>query len=201
MSELPKSDEGLLALARVVMEQAEYTVATAQHDGVTILIAEDDNNAVVVAATVSAAEILEVEPVVGRVLTEQLIGAHLPQKKWDGYVVLLCAQAAGDDLSAALSELANNLRQLRRIIRVGVQPTVAGVARALRPLLPLPEPDLDTRLSDPLTRLEGLLLRDGVDTVAIQEVLEEFKLESEGISEGRPIDVDGLVELEDSADD
>ncbi len=153
MHGVAEGDAGLLDLARVVLEGARYRVTAALSAEPPVLLAEDENNVVAVTAVLSPEQIVVVEPSVSRVLSERLVQAQVPEKRWDGYVVLLCAQRADTEQSRVLAELANNLRQLRRVIRVGVQPTHAAVARALRPLLPLPTPVLGATLDDPLDAL------------------------------------------------
>jgi len=177
MQPLSESDPGLLDLARVVLQQHGYKVATPLAPD-TVLLAEDENNVVAVAAVISPPQIVDVEPIVSRVLTERLVEAHVPEKRWDGYVVLLCAQSADSDQTEALAALANNLRQLRRVVRVGVEPTRAAVARALRPLLPLPTPVSSGTLTDPLELLRGRLIRDGLDPAVVDEVLETFRIDT-----------------------
>jgi hypothetical protein len=190
MQPLTHNDPGLLELARVVLEHDSYTVTDVPATGGTVLLAEDENNVVVVAAVISPPQIIDVEPLVSRVLTERLVEAHVPEKRWDGYVVLLCAQTADSDQTEALAGLANNLRQLRRVVRVGVEPTRAAVSRALRPLLPLPTPVSSGALTDPLELLRGRLLRDGLDPEAVHDVLEDFKIDA-----GIPFLQDGQSEV------
>lgn len=189
MHGLGQGDAGLLDLARVVLEEARYRVTAAPSTELPVLLAEDENNVVAVTAVLSPQQIVNLEPVVSRVLTERLVEAQVPEKRWDGYVVLLCAQRADVEQTRVLAELANNLRQLRRVIRVGVQPTRAAVARALRPLLPLPTPELGARLADPLDALTERLVRDGLPASAVTEVIDAFKIDS-----GAPL-------LDDESDD
>ena len=190
MQPVSESDPGLLELARVVLEQEGYKVTTVPSTGDKVFLAEDENNVVAVAAVISPPQIIDVEPVVSRVLTERLVEAHVPEKRWDGYVVLLCAQPADSELTEALAGLTNNLRQLRRVVRVGVDPTRAGVARALRPLLPLPTPVASGTLTDPLELLRGRLIRDGLDPAAVADVLEAFKIDA-----GSPLLEDGASQV------
>ena len=177
MHGVAEGDAGLLDLARVVLEGARYRVTAALSAEPPVLLAEDENNVVAVTAVLSPEQIVVVEPSVSRVLSERLVQAQVPEKRWDGYVVLLCAQRADTEQSRVLAELANNLRQLRRVIRVGVQPTHAAVARALRPLLPLPTPVLGATLDDPLDALSERLIRDGLPADAVAEVVEAFRID------------------------
>jgi hypothetical protein len=172
-----EGDAGLLDLARVVLEEAYYRVTAALDSEPPVLLAEDENNVVAVTAVLSPGQIVGVEPSVSRVLTERLVEARVPEKRWDGYVVLLCAQRADTEQSRVLAELANNLRQLRRVIRVGVQPTHAAVARALRPLLPLTKPVRGATLGDPLDALIERLIRDGLPAAAVAEVVAAYRID------------------------
>lgn len=171
------SDDGLLDLAVLVMQQNGYEVVRAAAGDLPIALAEDEDNVVALASLVSSGDLVMVEPNVSRLLTERLVAATSARKKWDAYVVLLTAQRASDEQSEPIAALTNNLRQVRRIIRVGVDPTLAAVARALRPLLPLPSPEFDSRLEDPLTTLRDLLIRDGLPADVVAEALSAYALE------------------------
>lgn len=173
------SDESLLELADFVLESAGYAVMRLSTSDMTASIAENDNNIVIVAALVSPEDLVEAEPVVARQLTEKLVARDVGAKKWDAYVVLLSAQRASDDQTESLANLANNLRRVRRVIRVGVEPTRAAVSRALRLLLPLPEPPTERAIADPLELMRERLLIDGVDPNVVQTALEVFRLEQQ----------------------
>ena len=171
------NDDSLLELAGVALKQAGYTVVPADAGDLRVLLGEDEHNVVVITALISPDQIVAAESHASRALTQRLVAADLPQKKWDAYVVLLCAQSADDDQTEALTELASNLRHLRRIVRVGVEATLADVARALRPLLPLPVPAVKQRLADPVIALQGMLLRDGLDDAVVQDLMDAFRLQ------------------------
>jgi hypothetical protein len=173
----PVSDEGLLDLAILVMQQNGYEAVRDTVGDLPIALAEDEDNIVVLASLVSSGDVVLAEPDVSRLLTERLVAATSARKKWDAYVVLLTAQRASDEQSETLAALTNNLRQVRRIVRVGVDPTRAAVARALLPLLPLPTPDFDSRLEDPLAALKALLIRDGLPADVVSDALSAYALE------------------------
>ncbi|WP_332642191.1 hypothetical protein [Aeromicrobium sp.] len=136
---------------------------------------ENDDNVAVIAAPVTLEQLFEAEPSVSRLLSEQLVAGPPSRKRWDAFVILLCAQNSTPDHAEAISDLVNNLRFARRLVRVGVEPTKAALSRSLRPLLPPPTATTN-QLEQPLHQLERLLVRDGLDPVAVEDAIRDFEL-------------------------
>ena len=170
----PRTDVGLLELAELVLRAAGYQVFFDDVDHEPILLAENRDNVAVIAAPVAIDGLIDSDPAVSRLLNGRLDHVQPGSKRWDAFAVFLCAQCAGQDQTEALSEISNNLRQVRRLVRVEVEPTKAAVSRALRPLLPLPESPHSGVLKDPLKELEALLIADGIDRDVLDSVLTDF---------------------------
>lgn len=171
-----RSDDELLELAQVVLESAGYATERSYVEGRDLLLGENADNVLALASLVTVPQLLQWEPLVSRALSERLAEADAGSKRWDAYIVLICAQQSSEELTDDLTEVTHNLRNLRRIVKVGVEPTNAGIARALRPLLPLPPPSSQSTLIDPLERMRDLLERDGLDPQRVDEALEGFQI-------------------------
>lgn len=163
-----ETDAELLDLLLITLERGGYQVQPTTVGELPVVMAENVDNVVAAAATVTVKDLVRAEPLLSRLLVKRLGGANPDAKRWDGYVLLVTAQPADMAASEALFGVTYNLRQVRRLAKVGVEPTLAGVARALRGVLPLiPPTDLETVL-DPLLALRERLLTDGVDPIAVQ---------------------------------
>jgi hypothetical protein len=170
------TDNELLELAEDVLRKSGYLVAPTALDGIASLLAEDQDNVVVVTAVLSADDALTVEPFLTRALTGRIATASAESKKWDGYVIILASTRPDDDLTEALFSLTYNLHQVRRLIRVGVEATTAAVARSLRAVLPLSEPMGEGGVIDPLTALEQRLVADGLPPSDVSVAMASFRL-------------------------
>jgi hypothetical protein len=169
------SDDELLAIADAVLKSDGYFTASASVGSVPTLLAEDEDNVLIVAALITISDVLRIEPDISKALTKRLGSVDTGPKKWDGYVVLLTAQQGQDGTTDDLFHLMYNLHQIRRIVRVGVVPTIAGVERALRALLSLPETTENLSIDDPLDAMESRLVADGIDPTAVDEALTAFR--------------------------
>ncbi|WP_162602361.1 hypothetical protein [Nocardioides daejeonensis] len=172
----PTADLGLLELAELVLTESGYSVFYDTVDGEAVLLAENQDNIAAVAAPVAIDGLIDVHPSVSRLLSTRVAEAGPASKRWDTFAVLLCAQGAAREQTEALANITNNLRQVRRLVRVEVEPTKAALSRALRPLLPLPEPPHYGALREPLKELENLLRADGIEQDLITSVLTDFAL-------------------------
>jgi len=171
-----RSDDELLELAEVVLKDVGYAIERRYVEGRELLFAENADNVLALASMVTIPQLLEWEPLVSRALSARLANTDAGSKLWDAYIVLICAQQSDEELTDDLTEVTHNLRNLRRIVKVGVVPTNAGIARALRPLLPLPPPSSQSTLIDPLEQMRDLLERDRIDPQLVDEALEGFQI-------------------------
>lgn len=171
-------DTELLELAEVVLHQSGYTVAPLSTDGVSYLLAEDQDNVIVLTTVVSVDDVFAVEPALSRALSGRLASAPAESKKWDGYVIVITSTRPDDSMTEALFSLTYDLNQARRLVRVGVEATTAAVARSLRAVLPLSEPTSEAGLLDPLTALERRLVADGLSTEEVAGAIAAFRAEA-----------------------
>lgn len=177
MSVQLQTDDPLLELAEVVLRDADFTLRYARSDEQEpILLAENSDAVAAVGAFVSVENLVAAEGRVSRALSRHLAGANASSKRWDGYVVLLTSARPEANYSEELSLLTQNLRHVRRIVRVGVHPTRAGLARALRPLLPLSNATGAALIREPLDAVTEALKRDGFARSEIEVAIEAFRL-------------------------
>jgi hypothetical protein len=167
-------DDELLALAHEVLQRSTYAVAEVRDPELPVLIAENADNVLAIATTVTVDAAVLLEPLLSRLLIQRMSERDLDGKKWDGYVALLTSQAAPTATAAPLFGIAYDLRHVRRLVKVAVEPTLAAVERALRPVLPLPAPPSADELADPLAMLEARLKQRGVDSQAVERTFARF---------------------------
>jgi hypothetical protein len=183
-------DDDLLRLAGQVLIRAGYTTIP-PGSAIPAILAENADNVVAVTATITVEDTVRAEPILSKLLTAQMGAKSLDGKRWDGYVVLLTSQAAPEATAEPLFGIAYNLRHVRRLVKVGVDSTLAGVQRAIRPVLPLPKPPAADELTDPLTLLRDRLLQRGLDAAAVDASIARFHPEAQ-----RPEPSDAEVEDE-----
>src|ERR1700681_1449534 len=192
-------DTELLDLGQLVLQQAGYTVVRASIEGAPYLVGEDQDNVVVVAAVVTVDDVFAIQPGLSRALVERWAGSAADSKKWDGFVIVLTAASPDDTTTEALFSLTYNLHQVRRLVRVGVEATNAGVARSLRPVLPLSQSISETALSDPLTALEHRIVADGLDADDAALAISTFRAQAGVIgNSGNRDESDGALESDDA---
>src|SRR5687767_13156711 len=117
-------DVELLDLAAGVLVDAGYSVTRTTEHGIDLLLAEDADNVVAITAVTSTDAIFDAEPAVTRALASRFAGPGEAPKRWDAYAVLLTSSTPDDAKAEALFSLSYNLKQVRRIVRVGVDATV-----------------------------------------------------------------------------
>lgn len=171
-------DIELLELAEIVLRQSGYTVERLPIDGVSCLLGEDQDNVIVLAAVVAVEDIFNVEPLLSRLLSSRLTGAGAEAKKWDGYAIVITSSRPEDSMTEPLTALTQNLNQVRRLIRVGVDTTRADVERSIRAVLPLSAVTNGAGLLDPLTALEQRLVADGLAAGEVSEAIAAFRAEA-----------------------
>lgn len=187
-------DDDLLSLAGEVLTRAGYTTVPSE-SGIFAILAENPDNVVSVTATITVEDTVRAEPILSKLLTARMGGKSLEGKHWDGYVVILTSQAAPGAAAEQLFGIAYNLRHVRRLVKVGVDPTLAGVQRAIRPVLPLPKPPAADELTDPLTLLRDRLLQRGLEAAAVDASIARFHPEAPP-----PVRSDAEVEDEERTD-
>jgi hypothetical protein len=168
-------DTELLELAEIVLRQSGYTVERLPIDGVSCLLGEDQDNVIVLAAVVEIEDIFNVEPLLSRLLSSRLTGAAAEAKKWDGYAIVITSARPEDSMTAELNALTQNLNQVRRLIRIGVDTTRADVERSVRAVLPLSPVTDGAGLLDPLAALEQRLVADGLDAAEVAAAIAAFR--------------------------
>lgn len=169
------SDLDLVGLARIALNAAQFQTSIVDVDGLQLLVADGKSTVVVVATTARVDQLLDVEPVAIRPLVERLEPRSVPDRRRDGYLFLLTTQLADANQAAALFGLTYNLRHVRRLVRVGVEPTAAGVARALRPVLPLLTRVSTFKVMNPIVELEHRLIEDGLDPRIVRDAVDRFR--------------------------
>ncbi len=174
-----ETDIELLKLARQVLADSGYRVQDSMCDDIYYVIAEDTDNVVAVTAMLEGGDLIAVEPVLGRALIERLSDTRVGAKRWDGYVILLTSATPTSETSQGLFDLAYNLINVRRLIRVRVKPTIADVARSLRPVLPLTVAVSEAVLTDPLASLAERL-RESLGTAAVSSAMTAFRASDPG---------------------
>ncbi len=168
-------DLELLDLASINLGKSGFECSRLEIDGVPALTALSQFGFLFVASFLTVDAMLTAEPRFSGELARLLTtNDELARTRWDGYLVLLTSQNAEAHHSQSLFAVAYNLRQVRRLLKVGVEPTITGVGRALRPVLPLVVPQYLKASLNPLTALEERLLRDGFDAEQLTVALRRF---------------------------
>jgi hypothetical protein len=169
------ADAELLELALIALSSVGYETSMQGTGRSQLLFADNTTAAIAVGASNTVAGLLDLESDLSAQLLQRMGARRIPERRRDGYVVLLTVQSAEAQQSEALFGMTYNLRHVRRIVRVAVEPTAAGVARALRPVLPLmsiPRPHV---VSDPLESLERRLLTDGLSPSLVTGAIARFR--------------------------
>jgi len=174
----PSIDEELLLLVERVLVGAGYAVRVASAADVPYVLAEDRDNILAVTALLEAGMISSVEPAIASALLEHIKSADAGAKRWDAYVVLLTSARTEDEATRDLFDLAYNLIQVRRIVRIDVKPTIADVSRALRGVLPLASSAAEGVLDDPLASLAARL-EGGLGHATVSAAIESFRVHDE----------------------
>lgn len=168
-------DLELLELAANVLSDVGYGVARSASDGFELLLAEDQDSVVALTTVVSAAAVLDAEPAITRYISERFAQISSNPKRWDGYAMVLTSSSISAELAEPIFALTYNLSHVRRIIRVNVEATKAGMRRALRPVLPLSVSADPVEPSDPITSLQSRLITDGVPADEVSRAMSEFR--------------------------
>jgi len=167
------SDYELLELATVVLQSNGFDTRAVDLGDVAAVVAEDAICRVIVAAITTVAEVVKFEATLSGRLAE-LSGSGEMAK--DLYSVLMTTQTPEPSQGQSLSAITYNLRYVRRIVRAGVNPTIAGVERALRPVLPFSGAELPNVFTDPLDQLRQRLIEDGSDPQVVEASIDRYLL-------------------------
>ena len=168
-------DLELLELASNVLFDVGYKVARFTSDGFELLLAEDPDSVVALTTVVSAAAVLDAEPAMTQYISARFAEVSSSPKRWDGYSMVLTSSGISAEFAEPIFALTYNLSQVRRIVRVNVEATKAGMRRALRPLLPLSVSADPLELTDPITSLQNRLITDGVPADEVSRAMSEFR--------------------------
>jgi hypothetical protein len=171
----PEADTELLELAAIALAAVGYLTTMEGVDRSQILFAENAWSAIAIGAASTVEGLIAMEPSLSLSLLSRLKERTIPDLRRDAYVVLLTAQPAEAQQSEALFGMTYNLRHVRRVVRTGVEPTTFGLARALRPVLPLLVRPNAENLVDPLEALEVRLKEDGIDAELIESSIRKFR--------------------------
>jgi hypothetical protein len=128
----------LLGPAALLLEGHGYATHTVFLEGDNrLLLAENAYSAIGIAEFATAAELPGLALTVAGDLVDRL-NRSSGAKRWDAYLVLLSTSVATESsMPEAVANIVYNMRFLRRIVRWNVPPDEPGIARALRPFLPL----------------------------------------------------------------
>lgn len=169
-------DDQLFEILGMTLADAGYAIEPTSADGIPAILAENPDNVVLATATLTVRDLVVAEAALSQALVGRVSDASAGSKRWDGYVAVLTRQTAEVDARDTLFALTYNLRHLRRLVKVGVDPTIAAVRRAMRPLMPLGADTSVPSLSiSPIDSLIDRLLRDGIEEEVIQRALARFK--------------------------
>jgi len=169
------TDFELLELASITLRAVNYVTTVAGTGKSQTLFADSDSGAIAVGASTTVDGLVAIESALSSQLVARMEERRIPDRRRDGYVVLLTAQPAEAQQSEALFGMTYNLRHVRRVVRVNVEPTTAGVARALRPVLPLLSRPTTQLALDPLESLERRLVEDGLDSRSVTNAIARFR--------------------------
>lgn len=174
----------LLQLASIVLRDSDYVLSRTElrldetkGRESELLIAENSFFILAIAATTNVGELRAVESAATKALADRITQQQLGGKIWDVYLVLLSSQASQDDRQAVLdtTSLSHNTRNLRRIVRWDVRPSLESMNVALRAFLPLQQPVEQYPLEDPMTELEAELQNHGVDARTASRAVAAFR--------------------------
>lgn len=170
-------DTNYLEIARTVLARNQFaTVLESTADGQPVLLAENAYFVLAVVAATTFKDLANREAYAADLLTKRVAASPAAGKRWDAYVVLIATEADGD--ASTFSELVKmnyNTSDLRRIARVGVEASPAGVRGVLRPFLPLSAPAADDASADPLVALEAQLPQFGVDRLFAARAIAAYR--------------------------
>jgi hypothetical protein len=170
--------DALVEIARVILQQVGFAteLVPAHGERPLILVAENEYFIVVLAQAPSFDSLQFVDAELSEFIDSRL-DAQLGPKRWDLYLVVLCEAPAPEDATASqvLSELRYDTHTVRRLARVGVEPTIDRLSESLRTFLPLGRGSSNASLEDPLQHLERLLSSRGIDESVAGRAVAAFR--------------------------
>lgn len=157
-------DEDLIFLAQDVLSNAGYHVK--KIPGTAVLLAENKYSILGLTATATVRDIETAESVLVEIIQDSIrnLRVELGPKSWEMYLVLLTREELGeqDSIVRTISEIRYDMRQFRRVVRVGVSATERDVRRALVSFLDFPELGDGELAEDPLALLSSALVEHGI---------------------------------------
>ena len=172
-----RMDQDLFALAGSVLSEAGFAQKEVKLHEAAILLAENAYCIIALAAMPTMNELVAAEPHVEAVFRHAVDNADLGPKLWDAYIVLLTPESSLDQVRGLgpLFNINYDTHGFRRMARVGIEPTLQGVRRALTPFvapLRLENTGLST---DPLVALSAALIGHGVDESVVNRAVEIYQ--------------------------
>ncbi|MDE0268963.1 MAG: hypothetical protein OXI96_08010 [Acidimicrobiaceae bacterium] len=163
-------DDDLIFLAQDVLSNAGYQVKKIPQNGITVLLAENKYSILGLTATATIRDIETAESALAGIMQDAIRDSRveLGPKSWEMYLVLLTREKLGEQdaitrtITRTIFEIRYDMRQFRRIVRVGVSATERAVRRALVSFLDFPELGDRTFAMDPLELLSSALAEHGI---------------------------------------
>lgn len=184
-------DAQLFEILVMMLTDAGYVSQHMTVAGLICVMAESRDNIVLATTAVTVRDLVLAEAVLSRALVARISEAPTGSKRWDAYVAVLTSQAAEAGQRETLFGLTYNLRHVRRLVKIGVDPTLAGVRRALRPLLPLASTGSLTSVDAyPLQMLAQRLVDDGLESATVNRAVAQFSSFSSGMLTAKGDDED-----------
>lgn len=168
---LDSSDRELLSIATLVLETAGYGISNSLWGDTEVLIARRREKVALVSSFFSVDALVAAEPG----LVDMLVALEPPRPDLDLYLAMLTSQSSTGSMAGTIYSIAYNLRSVRRIVRVGIDPTAGDVSQALRPLMSLTSIEgSEAFREDPLRLIEAELIKNGVDAELVHSYLQRF---------------------------
>lgn len=166
-----------LGIAADVLAEAGFNIERVESpQGREEIVADDSYFVVAVVDVLSLPEIGEAEAGLTDDLLRIASERDLGPRRWDLYSVILCeSDVRPGDSVGILFELTYDTKYVRRIIRVGVKPTIASIREALRMFMPIRPMPMDAPLADPLADLEKALNEEGLAEDEAAHVIAAFR--------------------------
>jgi hypothetical protein len=173
-----QQDVELLALAREVLAGEGYSVDSVRtSSGLDLVLAENPLFIVAVAAVPTVDQLRLAESFAADALSQRFADVDLGPKRWDAYLVLLSQESRPEQREDArvVFELTYDTHAVRRIVRLGVIPTMSEVRRSLQPFVRPIELSDPSIAKDPLEMMIESLVEHGVSREIASRSVHAFK--------------------------
>ena len=171
-----RSDKAILSISKTILSEQGFQVES-MNDDIELIIAENNNFLVVVAALNTISNLILAEPVAIEAFSKRIASVTLGSKKWDTYLVMLTQEKSAEDdgITRDLYAINHDTSRIRRIAHTGVEPTTESVRNSLS-LFIEPVTTASTVLhTDALKELLNTLITDGVDEQLAQRAIAAFE--------------------------